>query len=549
MFALSVVCFAGLLALSARHAAPFIGLSYGGGYDEATETEAAATTEPGEVALSTQSGMGETVRSEETSAYEPTTAQASVGDEQALPEESAPAAAQNDAPPARRSETVITALSFVLLLLGIGAGAGFALLAPFGRPLTSPAIDVMALGGCVAALSAVLDTEAISPYSVFAGALLFAAALLAAKELISWAFSRFSFRFSLLARLAERAERRSGKALTALVVSGVGIAAVCFVLSVFFTAQSVPLGYFGLIPITPLLAAGLFLYFAVRAAVKLVRSLSHLTAQIGAARQGTQPEIGDGWFSADEQALTEIDRAREEAVRSAVRDERFRAELITNVSHDLRTPLTSVLGYAELLKKENLSPEGEAELNSLCLKAGYLRDMIEDLFQLAKVTAGEAEQKRETLDIVKLLEQTLGLLDDGIAQKDLQLRRHYEADAVPVVSDGAMLHRVFDNLVGNAVKYSPVGARIHLYVSLREENVTVRVVNTANYEMDFDVSEITGRFVRGDKARSTQGSGLGLSIAKAYTEAVGGSLRLTVDGDQFSAAVTVPTENRQKNPR
>ena len=176
MFALSVVCFAGLLALSARHAAPFIGLSYGGRYDDVTETEAVATTEPGEGAPSTQAGMGETVRSEETSAYEPTTARASVSDDQTLLAESAPAAAQSETPPVRRSERAFTALSFVLLLLGIGAGAGFALLAPFGRPLTSPAIDVAALGACVGALSAVLHDEVISPYRIFAGALLFAAA-------------------------------------------------------------------------------------------------------------------------------------------------------------------------------------------------------------------------------------------------------------------------------------------------------------------------------------------------------------------------------------
>ena len=137
-----------------------------------------------------------------------------------------------------------------------------------------------------------------------------------------------------------------------------------------------------------------------------------------------------------------------------------------------------------------------------------------------------------------------GLFDDRLTAANLTVRRHYEKDALPITTDGARLHQVFANLLGNAVKYTLSGTRIHLQVTESEDTCTVRMTNISSYEMDFSPTEITQRFVRGDKARSTQGSGLGLAIAQTYTESVGGSFRVEIDGEQFSAIVTLPKTER-----
>ena len=143
------------------------------------------------------------------------------------------------------------------------------------------------------------------------------------------------------------------------------------------------------------------------------------------------------------------------------------------------------------------------------------------------------------IDLIRLLEQTLGLLDDRIEEENLQVRRHYQAPSLELVTDGNRMHQVFVNLIENAIKYALPGSRIHLYVS-KQERTVVRLMNTASYEMDFTAQEIVERFARGDKARSSQGSGIGLAIAQTYTASVGGTFRVEIDGDQFSAIVELP---------
>lgn len=171
-----------------------------------------------------------------------------------------------------------------------------------------------------------------------------------------------------------------------------------------------------------------------------------------------------------------------------------------------------------------------------------MRDLVEELFELTKVSSGTVDAKREKIDLIRLLEQTLGLFDDRLTASGLTVRRHYEADSIPVISDGARLHQVFANLIGNAVKYSMRGTRVHIEVRSAEEFYIVRITNIASYEMDFTPEEVMQRFFRGDKARSTQGSGLGLAIAKTYSESVGGAFDVKVDGEQFSAIVSVPKD-------
>ena len=272
--------------------------------------------------------------------------------------------------------------------------------------------------------------------------------------------------------------------------------------------------------------------------------LNHFKKQLDNYQKGEPIAVGDGAFSATESQLLDVQAQHEEAVRTAVTSERFKVELISNVSHDLRTPLTSILGYSELLQKETLTPDGQEQLHFLHQKACYMNELVESLFELTKVSSGVVGSKKEQIDLVRLLEQTVGLFDDQLVNAGLTVRRSYESDSVSVVTDGARMHQVFANLLGNAIKYALAGTRIYLEVKEKEHSYFIRMVNTASYEMDFKADEIIQRFARGDKARSTKGSGLGLAIAQTYTESVGGSFRVAVDGDQFSAIVELPKTER-----
>lgn len=279
-------------------------------------------------------------------------------------------------------------------------------------------------------------------------------------------------------------------------------------------------------------------WFPVWALIVLAKSADELAFVSEQVCNGQEPAPGDGFFSGPEQELSQLRLSHAEAVRKAVMGERFKVELISNVSHDLRTPLTAILGYAELLKKEHLSEEGEKQLTQLNRKAGYMKDLVDDLFELTKVSSGVSQPNMVKIDLIRLLEQTMGLLDDRFQAVGLTVKRHYESDALELVTDGSRMHQVFVNLMENAIKYALPGSRIHLYV----RGGTVRLINVASYEMDFSADEIVERFARGDKARSSQGSGIGLAIAQTYTQSVGGSFRVEIDGDQFSAIVELPLQ-------
>ena len=272
--------------------------------------------------------------------------------------------------------------------------------------------------------------------------------------------------------------------------------------------------------------------------------LNHLRAQLTRWQEGKPIEVRSGAFSDAETQLLAIQEQNEQAIQAAVTAERFRVDLIANVSHDLRTPLTSILGCGELLQSEDLSPAGAEQLRRLNQKAGYMRELVDSLFELTKVSSGVVEAKLDQIDLIRLLEQTIGLYDDQLTAAGLVVRRSYCSDAMPVITDGGRMHQVFANLLGNAIKYALPGTRIYLEVLENEADYRVRMMNTASYEMDFDPNEILQRFARGDKARSTRGSGLGLSIAQTYTESVGGQFSVTVDGDQFSAIVHLPKTDR-----
>lgn len=239
-------------------------------------------------------------------------------------------------------------------------------------------------------------------------------------------------------------------------------------------------------------------------------------------------------------SLKAMERERAAAIEQAKVSERLRVDLIQNVSHDLRTPLTSILGYSELLKKEALSDEGSEELRKLNEKAGYMKDLVEALFELTKVSSGVIKSDMRELDLIRLMEQTLAFYSESLEKAGLKTVRHYAPEPLPIVSDGRFLNQILSNLLNNVVKYALPGTRVHIHTDRLEGHVSVRITNVASYEMTFDASAITERFARGDASRSTSGNGIGLAIAVTYAEAVGGSFRVETDGDQFSAVLTLP---------
>ena len=378
----------------------------------------------------------------------------------------------------------------------------------------------------------VLEFPGIRFAAVLLNVLFVFTVLFAVREIFCWISLRFSVGSCLIFRAAKRCRRpQSALIFTALWI--LAAFAGCMV-PVYIRLDGgkmliAPLVFWGAAAV--LGGAGLWRYGA---------DLDHFKKQLANYQSGLPIDVGDGAFSETEALLLEVRAGHEEAVRAAVTSERFKVELISNVSHDLRTPLTSILGYGELLEKEELSPEGREQLRRLNLKAGYMNELVDSLFELTKVSSGVILPKKEKIDLVCLLEQTVGFYDDKLSECGLVVRRKYEEETLPVITDGTRMHRVFSNLLGNAIKYAMPGTRIYIDVCTAGESYRIRILNTASYEMDFQSEEIVKRFVRGDKARTTKGSGLGLAIAKTYTESVGGSFCVSVDGDQFCAITELP---------
>ncbi|MBQ8497979.1 MAG: HAMP domain-containing histidine kinase [Clostridia bacterium] len=360
------------------------------------------------------------------------------------------------------------------------------------------------------------------------------AVLLSIRELIGWIRARFSLSWCLVHRIAKRCATPQMSLLIFI-----GWIFLPWVVLASFLGASVSQVFW--VCVLGYLTASAFGFLCLW---KYGTDLNHFKKQLDNYQQGKPIIVRDGAFSQTEAQLLDVQAQHEEAVRTAVASERFKVELISNVSHDLRTPLTSILGYSELLQKESLSSEGQEQLRRLHQKAGYMNDLVEALFELTKVSSGVVECKKDEIDLIRLLEQTIGLVDDQLVSTGLTVKRNYCADSISVITDGARMHQVFANLLGNAIKYALAGTRIYLEVKETEMCYHVRMMNTASYEMDFKPDEIMQRFARGDKARSTKGSGLGLAIAQTYTESVGGSFRVILDGDQFNAIVELPKTER-----
>ena len=236
------------------------------------------------------------------------------------------------------------------------------------------------------------------------------------------------------------------------------------------------------------------------------------------------------------------------AVEYRMRSERMKTELITNVSHDLKTPLTSIVSYVDLLKQEPMGSEAAKEyLDVLDRQSQRLKKLITDLVEASKASTGNITVNKESLDVTTLLGQAMGEYRERLTEADITPVVKLPAKAVMVEADGRLLWRVFDNLLGNVVKYAMPGTRFYLTLS-DELGVKVTFRNISREPLEVSASELTERFVRGDQSRHTDGSGLGLSIAKSLTEAMGGDFDLDVDGDLFKVSVYLQQEYGEELP-
>ena len=246
-------------------------------------------------------------------------------------------------------------------------------------------------------------------------------------------------------------------------------------------------------------------------------------------------------FKSTAETLNHIQDGINTAVESRMRSERLKTELITNVSHDLKTPLTSIVSYVDLLKQEPAgSPAAEEYLQVLDRQSARLKKLIEDLVEASKASTGNITVHAAPLDFSMMLGQALGEYSERLEKAGLTPVAKLPETPVMISADGRLLWRILDNLLGNAVKYAMPGTR--LYVTLTADtHAIVTFRNISREPLDVTPEELMERFVRGDSSRHTEGSGLGLSIAQSLAESMGGEFLLSVDGDLFKAAVVFPT--------
>lgn len=281
-----------------------------------------------------------------------------------------------------------------------------------------------------------------------------------------------------------------------------------------------------------------YIYFSLADLKALQRLNEHISA-VNTGDYTKRNEAMDSPIYVPTEKLNNISTGIQGTVEKQLKSERMKIELVTNVSHDLKTPLTSIISYIDLLSAEELPPAARDYVTIIEGKSQRLKTMVADLFDLAKATS-RTDVQTEEIDAVVLTRQVLGDLADKIEASGRMLKCDIQAESAPINADGKKMYRVLQNVIDNALKYSMEGTRV--YLTLKNENSVCSIVvkNIASYEMTFSPDEITERFTRGDEARSTEGNGLGLSIAKSFTEACGGSFSVDVDGDVFAAIISMP---------
>lgn len=277
---------------------------------------------------------------------------------------------------------------------------------------------------------------------------------------------------------------------------------------------------------------------------KIMKYLDDISSKYNKLLQGTSKiaqgnldvtiEEDLGVFEPFKEEIVNIQKGFKKAVDEEVKSQKMKTELISNVSHDLKTPLTSIITYVDLLKNHDISEEKRMTyLDTLDRKSQRLQELIEDLFEVSKASSGNISLNIVDVDVVSLMKQTLFELNDKISKASLKIKSNFSEEKVVLPLDSQRIFRVFENLIINITKYAMTGSRVYIDILDKANEVEIIFKNITEEEIDFNVNEIVERFVRGDKSRNTEGSGLGLAIAKSFVELQHGKFNIVIDGDLF----------------
>ncbi|MEQ3345891.1 sensor histidine kinase [Peptoniphilus senegalensis] len=312
---------------------------------------------------------------------------------------------------------------------------------------------------------------------------------------------------------------------------------ICFVLfllflflaSIFYSALE------GII--FPMILFGIFIYIIILKNINEVAKISRESSEIVKGNYKKNIENNGGLYEGIVDNFNNIASNLDLAIEDSVKFERLKTELITNVSHDLKTPLTSIINYSELLSKDGNTADEVKEYSKIINeKSNKLKVLIEDLFEVSKATSNNIELNKQELDFNSLVQQSIGEWEDKIAEKNLEIISNLPEDKVMLNIDGQKFSRVLDNLFSNISKYALENSRVYVDL-LKEDGVKLTIKNISKYPLNISVEELMERFTRGEKSRTTSGSGLGLSIASSFVRAHGASFDIDIDGDLFKVTI------------
>lgn len=284
------------------------------------------------------------------------------------------------------------------------------------------------------------------------------------------------------------------------------------------------------------------LYIALKKYIRHIQAqYRHLLAATQSIADGNlQTEFTGDWgvFESYKSNLAEIQQGFSKAVEEEVKSQRMRTELITNVSHDLKTPLTAITTYIELLQEEGVTEEQRREyLDVLAAKARRLKILIEDLFEVSKATSGNISLQLDRVDIGNLMRQAYLEYEDKVEQADLIFRFLMPEEKQFLMLDSQKTYRIFENLYLNIIKYALPHTRVYVSMDRQGEDVVIKLKNISKAELNINPESLTERFVRGDSSRNTEGSGLGLAIARSFVELQKGQMKVEIDGDLFKVTI------------
>lgn len=279
------------------------------------------------------------------------------------------------------------------------------------------------------------------------------------------------------------------------------------------------------------------------------KNLLEVTKHIADGNLENEIETDLGMFNDFKDNMVDIRASFKQAVDDEVHSQRMKTELITNVSHDLKTPLTSIITYIDLLKKEGISEEERAKyIETLDRNSIRLKHLIDDLFEVSKANSGTMTLDLMNMDIVSLMKQVQFECKGQLDAKHLQIKNNFSDDKILCYMDPQKTYRIFENLVSNIAKYAMEYTRVYVDIMDYGNRVDITLRNISATEMNFDPEDITDRFTRGDASRNTEGSGLGLAIAKSFTELHDGNLRVVIDGDLFKVQLCFPKKEPESRP-